>query len=71
MVVNKGYNNMVIKSISIVQSLYADHMKKTSYITYKDAKGHEIVRQVVEQAVTYSKFPVAGNGKGLYVDILV
>jgi hypothetical protein len=46
-------------------------MKKTSYITYKDAKGHEIVRQVVEQAVTYSKFPVAGNGKGLYVDILV
>jgi hypothetical protein len=62
---------MEIKSVSRVYDLYPGHMRKTTYTTLEDANGYKIVRQVVEQLVLYSKFPVAGNGKGFYIDITV
>ena len=62
---------MEIKSISKTYELYPDHMRKTTYTTLEDANGYKVVQQVVEQLVLYSKFPVAGNGKGLYIDITV
>jgi hypothetical protein len=62
---------MEIKSIQRALDLQAGHMRGVTYTTVVDEKGNQYVRQVVEQVVLYSKFPLAGNGKGLYVDVTV
>lgn len=47
MVVNKGYNNMEIKSISKTLGLYYGRVKETLYITKIDENNKEFVQQVI------------------------
>lgn len=46
-------------------------MRKTTYTTLVDANGREVVKQVVEDVILYSKLPVLGSAKGNLLDIKV